>query len=121
VTGFGLLGHLKELTEGSRVGANIFAEKVPLISGTMQLAMAGAIPGGTKNNLEFVSKLVDWSETIPEIMKLILCDAQTSGGLLISLPEDHAEIFLKNLEQNQVTGTVIGKITETGEGRIIVD
>ncbi|MBW6499649.1 MAG: selenide, water dikinase SelD [Bacteroidales bacterium] len=121
VTGFGLLGHLKELTEGSRVGANIFAEKVPLISGTMQLAMAGAIPGGTKNNLEFVSKLVDWSETIPEIMKLILCDAQTSGGLLISLPENLAEIFLKNLEQNQVTGTVIGKITKKGEGRIIVD
>jgi selenophosphate synthase len=53
-------------------------------------------------------------------MKLILCDAQTSGGLLISLPEENAEIFLKTLAENQVTGSVIGKITETGEGRIKV-
>ena len=121
VTGFGLLGHLKEMLEASGVNASIFADQVPLIPGTKELAMSGAIPGGTKNNLEFVSKLVDWSETIPEVMKLILCDAQTSGGLLISLPEDQAESFLKNLSENQVTGSVIGKITETGEGRIIVD
>lgn len=121
VTGFGLLGHLKEMTQGSGANANIFSEKVPLISGTMQLAMSGAIPGGTKNNLEFVSEVVDWSDTIPEVMKLILCDAQTSGGLLISIPEKHTEAFLKSLSENQVTGTVIGKITEPGEGRIIVD
>jgi selenide,water dikinase len=120
VTGFGLLGHLKEMLEASAVNASIQAGQVPLIPGTKELAMAGAIPGGTKNNLEFVSKLVDWSDTIPEIMKLILCDAQTSGGLLISLPEDHAEPFLKNLSENQVTGTVVGRITETGEGRVKV-
>jgi cysteine desulfurase len=120
VTGFGLLGHLKEMLEASAVNASIQAGQVPLIPGTKELAMSGAIPGGTKNNLEFVSKLVDWSETIPEVLKLIFCDAQTSGGLLISLPENQAEIFLKNLKQNQVTGTVIGRITEKGEGRIKV-
>jgi selenide,water dikinase len=53
-------------------------------------------------------------------MKLILCDAQTSGGLLISIPEKHTEALLNRLSENQVTGTVIGKITEKGEGKIKV-
>lgn len=121
VTGFGLLGHLKEMTRGSAVNALIYSDKVPLIEGTRELAMAGAIPGGTRNNLEFTSPLVDWAGNIPELEKLILCDAQTSGGLLVALPEKYAGGFIDQLKSDHSgQGVVIGKITESGEGRIQV-
>jgi len=111
VTGFGLLGHLKETVEASGVKAEIFSQQVPQIEGTYELAVAGAIPGGSKNNLDYVGDMVQWNETIPEVMKLILCDAQTSGGLLVSLPEEDANRFVKALwDKHQIIGQIIGKI-----------
>ena len=121
ITGFGLLGHLKEMTQGSAVNALIYANKVPLIEGTRELAMAGAIPGGTRNNLDFTAPMVDWADHIPELERLILCDAQTSGGLLIALPGEQADALLQKLNaENPFEGIIIGNITEKGEGRIRV-
>jgi cysteine desulfurase len=113
ITGFGLLGHLKEMVEASGVQVVVYAGKVPLIDGVYQLAAAGAIPGGTQNNFDFVSKVVDWNHSIPEITRMILCDAQTSGGLLISLPATHAEKFITQLaEKHQINSAVIGEVKE---------
>ena len=121
ITGFGLLGHLKEMVQGSRVNAFVYADKVPLIKGTHELAMAGAIPGGTRNNLEFTRPMVDWPDEMPEFLKLILCDAQTSGGLLVALPEIHAQAFINQFKsEHPYRWVIIGKIMENGEGRIKV-
>jgi len=94
VTGFGLLGHMKEMVEGSGVEVRINASAVPVIEDVYELAAAGAIPGGTRNNLDFVSKVVEWDVNLPEITRLILCDAQTSGGLLISIPQQFADEYI---------------------------
>ncbi len=111
VTGFGLLGHLKEMVEGSKVTAEIFANLVPQIAGAYELAVAGAIPGGTKNNMDFVSKVVSWDNDVPELMKIMLCDAQTSGGLLVSLPDDVAQVYIQKLrDDHHITGVKIGRI-----------
>jgi cysteine desulfurase len=111
ITGFGLMGHLKEMMEASGVSCEIDAGNVPLIDGVYELAMAGTIPGGTRNNLEFVSRHVQWPEQLPEVEKLILCDAQTSGGLLISLPERFAKQYLAELETRQkLKASIIGKV-----------
>lgn len=97
VTGFGLLGHLKEILKGSGLLAEIDSSKVPVLSGTWESAAAGAIPGGTLNNLEFVADIAHWEESVPEILRFILADAQTSGGLLISVPVTQADAMLKEL------------------------
>jgi cysteine desulfurase NifS/selenium donor protein len=113
VTGFGLIGHLKEIVEASKVGAEIYADKVPLIEGVYDLALAGSIPGGTKNNLDFVSKITTWSDDVSELMQLIICDAQTSGGLLIAIPEEKYSGLLEALKNEGIEdAAVVGKITD---------
>jgi cysteine desulfurase len=121
VTGFGLIGHLKEMVEGSQVTAELFSEKVPLIAGIKDLVLAGAIPGGTKNNLEFVAHITKWSSNITDLMQLILCDAQTSGGLLIALPEKDGHALQSQLKAAGVdTAEIIGRITNGGDKKILV-
>jgi len=86
-----------------------------------QLAMAGAIPGGTKNNMDFVSKITHWSDHISDLMKLIICDAQTSGGLLISIPEKESENLLMELKNHGVeNAAIIGKMLESQMPGIVV-
>ncbi len=122
ITGFGLLGHLKEMTVASGVNVEIHAAKVPLISGTFELAIAGAIPGGSRNNLEYVARYVHWHDDMAEVMKLILCDAQTSGGLLISIPSRYADEYIDRLKHtHDVTAVNIGHVTEPGTGNIVVN
>ncbi len=84
VTGFGLLGHGSEMASGSHVSLVIYLNKVPILDGTLQLARDGVIPGGSKENHKWLDKDVDYQDITPE-EQLILCDAITSGGLLIAL------------------------------------
>ncbi|USG65489.1 selenide, water dikinase SelD [Brevibacillus ruminantium] len=97
VTGFGLLGHSLEMAEGSRVGIRIRRSEVPILPGTRDLAEQGIVPGGSKSNFRWVSDRVRFPEEMDEIDRLILCDAVTSGGLLISLPAADGEILLEKL------------------------
>lgn len=120
VTGFGLLGHLSEMVKGSNVNADIFAGKVPVMKGVMELVTGNVIPGGTKNNLQFVEDLVTWDPSVSEAEKMILADAQTSGGLMISIPSGKSEQFLKELHTNGMNeAVIIGKFTNEGN-KIIV-
>jgi selenophosphate synthase len=115
ITGFGLLGHLKEMVNGSNATAELYASKIPVIEGVIDLVTGNVIPGGTKNNLEFIKDIVDWDATVSETEKIILADAQTSGGLLISLPHELSEQFLSELHANGVKeAIVIGRFTITG-------
>ncbi len=121
ITGFGMLGHLREMVEASGVKVHIESGKVPVIEGTFELATAGAVPGGTLNNLEYISAITEWNDNVSETMKLILCDAQTSGGLLVSLPAVYEKKFIGSLHEEGITvGVAIGKVTSWGPALITV-
>ncbi len=111
ITGFGLLGHLREMVEGSGVGARISLRQVPLIPGARELAEAGIAPGGTQRNLASLKDRVVWERDIPEAMKVLMADAQTSGGLLISVAEERADKLMGALVEHGVVGArVIGEV-----------
>ena len=121
ITGFGLMGHLKEMVQASAVEVEIDSKNVPLIPGAADLATAGVVPGGTKNNLDYVSGVVNWADDISETTKLLLCDAQTSGGLLISLPIRFKDKLLEELQKNGVdSAKEIGWVKNVGDGKIFV-
>jgi selenium donor protein len=112
VTGFGLLGHLLEMLQAGEVSAKVDRTSVPLLRGVKEALMAGMVPGGTKQNLEYVQPHIHWHETLSQQDKLLLADAQTSGGLLISIQADQAEDYLLRLESSGCTDAVIiGEIT----------
>jgi selenium donor protein len=115
VTGFGLLGHLKEMIRGSHTGADIDYKKVPVLPMTWELAAMNMIPGGTRNNLQFVEDIVDWDEGVPELAKVILADAQTSGGLLITLPKAKADMFIAKCRLNGIRDAVVIGSIKKGE------
>jgi cysteine desulfurase len=121
VTGFGLLGHLKEMAVASGVQIKIDCRRVPLIKGTEALAAAGAIPGGSRSNQAYVEDVVKWSDQISELMKTILCDAQTSGGLIISLPQKEAENLVHELmKEHDISASIIGEVQQKGNACILV-
>jgi selenophosphate synthase len=121
ITGFGLLGHLCEMVQASKTGAKIYMSRIPVIDPAYQLARENVVPGGTLSNLKFTKERADWSEGITEEDKLILSDAQTSGGLLISLPKQQEEKLLQALTTRGISGTVIGEIIEDKRCRIRVE
>ena len=120
VTGFGLLGHLAEMSRGSKVRARLHAARIPLLPEVVALAEAGLIPGGTRRNLHAVQGMVEWDRSISESLRFVIGDAQTSGGLLIATPDGAA--LVKALETAGVEGAAqIGEIVaEDSEGTIEV-
>lgn len=113
VTGFGLLGHLHEMVSASHVGAKVNLEKVPLIPGTRELADDLIIPAGTSRNHEYLSDCVVWGDGIEYEEQMIFCDAQTSGGLLISVPEERSAALVKSLKgSDALVAAQIGTIIE---------
>ena len=117
---FGLMGHLGGMVRASNVGARISLDAVPVIPGTWDLIDDGQVPGGTHRNLESVEKHARWHPGISQEAKLLLCDAQTSGGLLISLAPERVGALLKELEARGVQGTVIGEMAQEGQPSIEV-
>jgi selenide,water dikinase len=97
VSGFGFLGHAREMAVASGVTLEIEATRIPLLRGALDAVRAGALPGGLKNNREFVSCAVDGAENIDPLLLDLLYDPQTSGGLLISLSEDDAAALARLL------------------------
>lgn len=120
VTGFGLLGHLRELAAASGLAARLEAEAVPLLPGVRELAAAGYAPGGAHRNRDFVADHVDVSQTVPDELCTLLVDPQTSGGLLVAVPADDAEAVLADLATRGVMAARIGTLEEGAPGRIRV-
>ena len=108
VTGFGLLGHLRELCEASGVAAEVSAGAVPAIDGVMELLASPEPPiaGGTRRNRDWVEPWVDWADEVPEERRWLLCDAMTSGGLLVAAPEESGAPRVR-----------IGRLVEGGKGQ----
>jgi len=112
ITGFGFIVHLREMIDGSGAGAAIDAASVPLLDRALELAALGHAPGGSKSNLERALALGTSFESVPEPLQLVLCDAQTSGGLLIAVPEERAGALLDELVRRGVNrAAVVGRIT----------
>jgi selenide,water dikinase len=113
ITGFGLLGHLRLITEGSGVRAHVKVSDVPVIDGVQELLNIGIAPGGTHRNLESLDGVVDWHSAISAETQILLADAQTSGGLLMSVTPEKLDDLLAALGHAGVkTRAVIGKIVE---------
>lgn len=121
VTGFGLLGHATEMAKASKVCITIAADQVPILPRTKELAEAGKIPGGTKNNFVHVAEDVTYSDRLDQIDRYILCDAVTSGGLLISVSGEQVKNMMAELKEKGIDASIIGEVTEGQQGKIIVE
>jgi selenide, water dikinase len=121
VTGFGLLGHLHEMTSGSGVGARISLSAVPILPEAWTLVKDGICPGGTKRNRDALQGHVTWAPEITEEGQLILCDAQTSGGLLIAVSKAKSAQLVERLQTAKTLAAArIGEIVaDTGQIEVI--
>jgi len=120
ITGFGLLGHLLGMVRGSHVSAIISADSVPVLENAYSLAASGIVPGGTKNNQDYTNPYTKYAKNISTTTRLLLNDAQTSGGLLVSLDEKNAVIFIKSMKKKGIPVTLIGEIISECEPRILI-
>jgi selenide,water dikinase len=112
ITGFGLLGHAREMADGSAVTLQIDHARVEFLPGAPEYAAAGAIPGGLKNNREFVSCAVQSNGNLAAEIEALLYDPQTSGGLLIAVPERSAESLLQDLRSHGLPASAVGRVVE---------
>ena len=119
VTGFGLLGHLRELVDASGVTAVVDPLSVPVIDGAAELAEAGHLPGGSRRNLRALRDAIDAGDTDETVLKL-LADAQTNGGLLLAVPSNHVEGLTERLRSSGDGAWVIGRLVERAETAILL-
>ena len=120
VTGFGLLGHGSEMASGSNVTLVIEYDKVPILDGALKLAQDGIVPGGSKSNHKWLEKDVEYHNIAPE-EQIILCDAITSGGLLIAINPSDAENYVKSMKGEGHDSWIIGEVTDKQDKLIIVN
>ena len=121
VTGFGLLGHLNNLLRESGAAAEIAAAALPLLPGASELAAAGVLPGGTRRNLEAAREFAEWAATVDDATRWLTVDAQTSGGLLLAVPEERLDAVRGQLErEGTLARAVIGRVIAGAAGRIAV-
>jgi selenide,water dikinase len=118
VSGFGLIGHACEVAERSGVSVRLEASRVPLLPGAVEYARAGHVPGGTQRNIEAYEPAVGWRAEPPPEMRALMHDPQTSGGLLISVPEDRLTVLLDALEAHATPGHVVGESLPKAELRV---
>ena len=118
VTGFGLIGHAREMVLASEVSINIFAGRVPLLEGALECVRAGYIPAGLKNNRHFAECLVEYDDGVPEDVRALLFDPQTAGGLLISTPDSGP--LARALNEAGVAAVKIGEVIAKMKPRIRV-
>ena len=120
VTGYGLTGHLRNMARASGLSAHVEAASVPLLRGVVDLVEAGQVPGGTRRNMAEAAQWTSYEEGATETAKILLSDAQTSGGLLIACPPDQTATLLAELETKGEMGTIVGSFANGPAGQIVV-
>jgi selenide,water dikinase len=121
VTGFGLLGHLTEMCRASGVSMELWYDRLPFLPEAAELARAGVVPGGTKRNLEFVREWTVFDPGFEEWQRLLVADAQTSGGLVLAVPAEVVPEVLRDLNSRRtLAAAVIGRAVERGEALLTV-
>jgi selenide,water dikinase len=122
VTGFGLLGHLRNIVAAGKVNARVFFDRVPVLQAAREYVRAGISPGGTHANHKFLNDWVTYAADVTKEEQLLLCDAQTSGGLLAAVAPDDAEGLIRSLRDRGVMdATIVGRIEAGTTRRIFVD
>lgn len=122
ITGFGLLGHASELARQSRVGIRIRSRDVPVMEAAWKYAREGTWPGGTRNNFAWLADKVAFAAGMDEVVRLMLCDAMTSGGLLIACPPARLDELLVILKEHHTpAASVIGECTASDPGLVKID
>ena len=122
ITGFGFLGHLAEMVEGSGLGVKIMADKLPVIPEASEYAAMGLIPAGAHKNREFRESMVEFSTSVKRFIQYILFDPQTSGGLLICVSKERADDLLDELtKQGMDASAIIGEVLSEPVEKIFVD
>jgi selenide, water dikinase len=115
ITGFGLIGHAREMAAGSGVSLRLDSAKVPLLEGAIDCVRAGLIPGGLNNNRDFAECMVSYDQSIPEEIRTILFDPQTAGGLLLSVARADAAQLLEAFTREGVPAVEIGEVLPPGK------
>jgi selenide,water dikinase len=110
VTGFGLIGHARELALASNVSVRFHATRIPILAGALECVRAGYIPGGLNNNRDFAECLVGYDDQVPDDLRTILFDPQTAGGLLISAASAHSAQLIRSLKAAEVPAVQIGEV-----------
>ncbi len=111
ITGFGIVGHLTSMMRASGTTAQLRRSALPVFPGALELLLDGIAPGGTSRNLESCADSVSWENGLTDVDQFLMCDPQTSGGLLISLPQNDVDRLLAELKIRGVAGTVVGEVT----------
>jgi selenide, water dikinase len=120
VTGFGLIGHAREVALASEVSLDFRAGSVPILDGALECVRAGYLPGGLNNNRDFAECLVIYEAGVPDDLKALLFDPQTAGGLLISVEKTQADQLAQALTDAGLTAARIGEVLPKGSPRILV-
>ena len=120
ITGFGVIGHVREMALGSKTTIRIEANLIELLRGALECVQAGDIPGGLKTNREFAESCVQYAKDIPEDLKTLLYDPQTAGGLLLSVPSEIGKGLVAALEVAGIPAVRIGEVLPKREKLIEV-
>jgi selenide,water dikinase len=121
ITGFGLLGHLGNILNGSRLAAELWMDNVPALGHARQLAEEGMVPGGTARNLAAAELHTRFDNGVTRAERALLADAQTSGGLLLAVNPERLDQLLDTLKQEQTTAmAVVGQLVEGSIGSVLV-
>ncbi len=120
VTGFGIIGHAREMAIASGVSLRIYAASVPLLEGALECAHAGLVPGGLKANRNFAEGCVEYADDVPEDIRTLLYDPQTAGGLLIAVAASDAERLLSELSSSGVSAAEVGDVLQKQKPLIAV-
>ena len=115
ITGFGLIGHLNEVLTASKRSARLHARRVPVFEEAVTLAEKGMVPGGTKGNLQNYDPFVEWSSDVSMTDRLLMNDAQTSGGLLMFVPQVRKNKLIAALQKEHILAAHIGDVLEEDE------
>ena len=121
VTGFGLLGHLHSMMKASGTAARVSRSAIPVLPGVLELLEKDVAPGGTHRNIESLEGHLVWDDGLPQTDRLLLCDPQTSGGMLISIAAEKCDLLIRNLvEQQTLHAAVVGEVTDGEPGSITI-
>lgn len=110
ITGFGLIGHAREMALGSGVAIELEASRIPVMTGALECIRAGFVPGGLKNNRDFAECLVEYGSNIPSELKTLIYDPQTAGGLLVSVGAGDSEQMVSELKGSGLQAAEIGRV-----------
>ena len=121
VTGYGLAGHLREVAAASNVGMTLHVDALPVLPEVMELIGQKCYPGGTRKNWLYFKEHLEFASDVTEDEQLLVCDAQTSGGMVISVPADKCDAMVASLKKhNALAAAVIGEVVSDHPGRIAV-